>query len=562
MEQIYLYLDSNPWISIIFFAILQLLAFIPTLVKLNKFKRFFSGTKKWEIEKTDYSCSIKVNGLSSNFKELVGEINEYLEKNEGTTDFGIIKDKVQNRLEAQYEDATSKVSFPTYLGLMGTFFGVWIGLKSFKIGVDKAGVSDEIVSALIGGVIVSMVTSLIGLVLMMWGNAKAGNVLKKVESDKNKFFDFIQVELIPVMGTSMVSALNKLHKTINTFEPAFKSVIGEFKNAFSECTDTLRGTFGEKVQVLTNAVETMGSNMSLINENVKMQEMLLRTMQQRETLKTLENFIVAADKFDSVTDSISKLSTVKEELTDSSAKLVEAQSQFINQMSVPERVFDKINTILNRIVTFEESINALGESIAKTQLLGNNQMNLIEEQILAIQKKTDLAVSYQELADDELKSIYEAQKNAIKQLNEKYCAAIDKHGDDFALAMKDFKQTYEKIVKECMDAVETKRDEYIAEIRKSLDLEAKNQHLAQLAKMPELLSVLSAIQNSVKVQPEVSNKISTVSGQIECVKSMLDVMEKKIGTVRTTTSTKSGVHDGPTKRRRWPFSIFNRKRYK
>ena len=229
-------------------------------------------------------------------------------------------------------------------------------------------------------------------------------------------------------------------------------------------------------------------------------------------------------------------------------------------MSVPERVFEKINAILNRIVTFEESINALGESIAKTQLLGNNQMNLIEEQILAIQKKTDLAVSYQEIADDELKSIYEAQKNAIKQLNEKYCTAIDNHGDNFAIAMNDFKLAYEKIVKECIDAVEAKRDEYIAEIRKSLDLEAKNQHLAQLAKMPELLSILSAIQTSVKVQPEVSNKISTVSGQIEYVKSMLDVMEKKIGTVRTTTSTKSGAYDGPTKRRRWPFSMFNRKK--
>ena len=560
MEQICLYLDSNPWISIIFFSILQLWVFIPTLVKLSKFKRFFSGVKKWEVEQTSSGCSININGLSGSFKELVCEVNEYIEKNEGTTDFGIIKDKVQNRLEAQYEAAISKISFPTYFGLMGTFFGVWIGLESFKIGVDKAGVSDEIVSALIGGVIVSMVTSLFGLVLMMFGNAKAGNVLKKVETDKNKFFDFIQVELMPVLGTSMVSALNKLHKTINTFEPAFKGVIGEFKNAFSECTETLRGTFGEKVQVLTNAVETMGNNMSLINENVKMQEQLLKTMRQKETLKTLESFVVAADKFDAVTTSIAKLSEVKEDLADSSVKLVEAQTKFINQMSVPERVFEKINTILNRIVTFEESLNALGESISQTQLLGNSQMNLIQEQITAIQKKTDLAVSYQEIADDELKSVYEIQTKAIKQLNEKYCAAIDSHGDNFITAMNDFKLAYEKIVKECMDAVEDKRGEYIAEIRKSLDLETKNQHLSQLAKMPELLSILSAIQTSVKVQPEVSNKISTVSGQIDGVKTTLDAMEKKMGTPRTTSSAKSDTHNIPIKKRRRLFSLFNRKK--
>lgn len=560
MEQVYLFLDSNPWISIIFFAALQLWAFIPTLRKLDKFKGFFSNSENWNVEEKESGYAIHVENSSEDLTELVGEINEYLEKNEGTTDFGIIKDKVENRLEALHEDAVSKVSFPTYLGLMGTFFGVWIGLQSFKIGVDKAGVSDEIVSALIGGVIVSMVTSLIGLVLMMWGNAKAGDVLKKVEGDKNKFFDFIQVRLMPVLGTSMVSALNKLHRTINTFEPAFKGVIGEFKDAFSECTETLRGTFGEKVQLLTSAVETMGKNMSLINENVKMQEQLLKTMQQRETLKTLESFVVAADKFDAVTTSIAKLSEVKEDLADSSVKLVEAQTKFIGQMSVPERVFEKINAILNRIVTFEESLNALGESISQTQLLGNSQMNLIQEQITAIQKKTDLAISYQELADDELKAVYETQKNAIKQLNEKYCAAIDTHGDDFALAMNEFKQAYEKIVKECMDAVEAKRDEYIAEIRKSLDLEAKNQHLAQLAKMPELLALLSNIQSSVKVQPEVSSKITTVSNQIDGVKSTLDAMEKKIGTTRAASQSRPAEPKDTTQKKPWLKRLFSRKK--
>ena len=560
MEQVYLFLDSNPWISILFFAALQLWAFIPTLRKLDKFKGFFSNSENWKVEEKESGYAIHVENSSEDLTELVGEINEYLEKNEGTTDFGIIKDKVENRLEALHEDAVSNVSFPTYLGLMGTFFGVWIGLQSFKIGVDKAGVSDEIVSALIGGVIVSMVTSLIGLVLMMWGNAKAGDVLKKVEGDKNKFFDFIQVRLMPVLGTSMVSALNKLHRTINTFEPAFKGVIGEFKDAFSECTETLRGTFGEKVQLLTSAVETMGKNMSLINENVKMQEQLLKTMQQRETLKTLESFVVAADKFDAVTTSIAKLSEVKEDLADSSVKLVEAQTKFIGQMSVPERVFEKINAILNRIVTFEESLNALGESISQTQLLGNSQMNLIQEQITAIQKKTDLAISYQELADDELKAVYETQKNAIKQLNEKYCAAIDTHGDDFALAMNEFKQAYEKIVKECMDAVEAKRDEYIAEIRKSLDLEAKNQHLAQLAKMPELLALLSNIQSSVKVQPEVSSKITTVSNQIDGVKSTLDAMEKKIGTTRAASQSRPAEPKDTTQKKPWLKRLFSRKK--
>ena len=145
-------------------------------------------------------------------------------------------------------------------------------------------------------------------------------------------------------------------------------------------------------------------------------------------------------------------------------------------------------------------------------------------------------------------------------MNEKYCVAIDAHGDDFVLAMNNFKQAYEKIVKECMSAVEAKRDEYIAEIRKSLDLEAKNQYLAQLTKIPELLALLSSIQSSVKVQPDVASKITTVSSQIEGVKSTLDSMEKKIGTTRTVLQDRQERPKEPVKKRRWPFSMFSRKK--
>jgi hypothetical protein len=109
MEQVYLFLDSNPWISILFFAALQLWAFIPTLRKLDKFKGFFSNSENWKVEEKESGYAIHVENSSEDLTELVGEINEYLEKNEGTTDFGIIKDKVENRLESLHEDATSKI---------------------------------------------------------------------------------------------------------------------------------------------------------------------------------------------------------------------------------------------------------------------------------------------------------------------------------------------------------------------------------------------------------------------------------------------------------------------
>ena len=518
MDAVYIFLDNHPIISILVFSILQILVFGYTVLKLGKYKSFFPKDGSWESFHNGVAFQIKTPNASSEAKQLVEEVNEYLRRNEGTTDFNIIKDKTERSLDTLYEDAMSKVSYPTYLGLMGTFFGVFIGLKSFNIGVATSGVSDEIVSELIGGVIVSMVTSLIGLALMMIGNWIASDYQKKVEADKNKFYDFLQVQLMPVMGTSMVAALHKLHGTINTFEPAFRSIIDEFKSAFGECTETLKGTFGENVKQLTDAVEVMGRNMTTINENVKKQDELLKTMKQRQTLETLEKFNEAADKFDSVSTSIAKLTDIKDEIAKSSQDLVKAQNDFVGQMTIPERVFEKVNTILNRVTTFEESINALGTNIAQTQMLGNTQMNLIQEQITAIQKKTNLAVAYQELADEDLKNLFETQKAAINALNAKYKAAIEQHGEDFADAMEIFKKDFERIVNECKQAVEDKRSEYIAEIKKSIDLEANNKHLAHLDKLDEILSGLTTIKASVKDQATVPHKLDEMKTQIANIK--------------------------------------------
>ena len=518
MDAVYIFLDNHPIISILVFSILQILVFGYTVLKLGKYKSFFPKDGSWESFHNGVAFQIKTPNASSEAKQLVEEVNEYLRRNEGTTDFNIIKDKTERSLDTLYEDAMSKVSYPTYLGLMGTFFGVFIGLKSFNIGVATSGVSDKIVYELIGGVIVSMVTSLIGLALMMIGNWIASDYQKKVEADKNKFYDFLQVQLMPVMGTSMVAALHKLHGTINTFEPAFRSIIDEFKSAFGECTETLKGTFGENVKQLTDAVEVMGRNMTTINENVKKQDELLKTMKQRQTRETLEKFNEAADKFDSVSTSIAKLTDIKDEIAKSSQDLVKAQNDFVGQMTIPERVFEKVNTILNRVTTFEESINALGTNIAQTQMLGNTQMNLIQEQITAIQKKKNLAVAYQELADEDLKNLFETQKAAINALNAKYKAAIEQHGEDFADAMEIFKKDFERIVNECKQAVEDKRSEYIAEIKKSIDLEANNKHLAHLDKLDEILSGLTTIKASVKDQATVPHKLDEVKTQIANIK--------------------------------------------
>ena len=492
---------------------------------------------------------------SQDMKELVVDINEYLEKNEGTIDFGIIKDKAERRLDSLYENAMSRASFPTYLGLMGTFFGVYIGLECFNFNIQssaqaaESGITDAVIAQLIGGIIVSMMTSLVGLVLMIISNWYASNCEKEVEQNKNKFYNFLQVELLPVLGTSMVSALDKLHQTIGQFGPSFRGIIHDFKAAFAECTETLRDTFGEKVQVLTDAVDAMGRNMTLINKNVQSQDNLLRTLQQSQTLNTLQRFTEAADKFGTVTSSIERLNEVKDDIASASENLVKAQSEYVEQMAVPERVFEKINGILDRVTTFESSINALGKDIAEIQLIGNKQMNDIEEQIKVIKRKRELAISYQEVAEEQLENSYKDQANEINKINAQYRKALQTHSDDFEAAMIEYKSAYEKIVNECKQAVEAKREEYVEEIRKSLDLEKNDRHLAQLDKIPQIQAAVSSIKDSVENQSAVLAK--------------LDELKKEIGKGRQYTVSQHVTNEDGSqhKRKKGLFSkIFGRKK--
>ena len=126
------FLDTYPWVTVAAFAVIQLVFFFHTYVKLDELGRFFPS-RKWATKSEDETLTlIEEPEDSKNAREMVVEINDYIRKTNGAVEYSVIKDKTERRIDAMYDYAASKISFPTYLGLMGTFFGVYIGLKCFK----------------------------------------------------------------------------------------------------------------------------------------------------------------------------------------------------------------------------------------------------------------------------------------------------------------------------------------------------------------------------------------------------------------------------------------------
>lgn len=548
------FLDTYPWVTVAAFAAIQLRFFVITYKKLNELSHFFPS-KKWETSgDEEHLTLIAVPEESKNAQELVSEINDYITKTNGAVEYAVIKDKTERRIDSLYEFATSKISFPTHLGLMGTFFGVYIGLRCFNAGLGQGdgGITDQMIKELIGGIIVSMLTSLWGLVLMTISNYYASKVQKKVDAQRDEFFKFLQMSVIPTLGTNVSSSLNRLRSTIGNFEPSFRAVIEEFKTAFRDCTDMFKGTFAENAEVLTKSVAEMGSNMTLINENIQKQDQLLATLRQREMVVTLDKFVSAANSFDAVTTSIQKLEEAKERIIASTNTLAEKQESYNQSLEIPTRLLQQVNAILDRVTTFEKSINALGVNIEQTQLLGNTQINAIEEQLNALKTKHNLVYRYQDTEVEELEKIYKEQSKAVMELSDAFKRVVAQNKDDIETTMGDFKEAYDEVVRTCKTGVQQKLDEFIEALNKALDVEDANRKLSNLDRLQALEASLGDIKAAIadkSALTDVSKAVREGNAKIE------DLARRPIVVQRAASSSGGSSSSGKetSKRGIWPF---------
>ena len=511
-----------------FFIGLQYKFYRDTNNNRDRYQSFFdhrgnySTTLFETTEGKEISLISEGNLKSSDLRQLVKEINLYVQKNVGTTDFSVIQNKTERKLNMRYEEAMSRRAFPTYLGLMGTFAGVFVGIIMFIIGFDGTeGVTDDSIRNLLIGVLVSMATSLIGLAMTTNNNYNASNSKKKIDEDKNEFYDFIQNELMPTLDVSMVAALNKLHNTVNMFEPSFNRVINRFQTTFDKCTEAFGERFQKNVEVVSTAVAIMGDNMDKVNDNVEHQNQLLNTLKSRGMMRTLEQFVEAIDKFEQITKSLNDFERARRMMLDATNKVVEYQRLYNDSLQIPMAVASKVNDILNRITRFENSINTLGTNIAQTQMIGNDTIELIRAQINAIKKKGKLAAKYIDTADERLETLFGEQVKMIDEMNGKYKAALDSHINQYA-------EQIEFFAKE----IQERRQNFLDAIGQRINIEDVREDFSNLKKLDDIdkrLKELEARIGSSKDLQDRLDKINSLLNEVKGVVSKISTDKDKKG---------------------------------
>lgn len=497
------------------FLCFQLYFFWGTMKARKVFRNFFEKTVAYSrhlcgAENDQYPQIDLIGKPKSDLNNLIEEINTYLFKTKGTSDYEFIRNKVERKLNMRYDQSTVHLAFPTYLGLMGTFSGVFMGIFMFLSGFDANSISDESIKNLLMGVLVSMSTSLVGLFLTTINNGLAGEARKKIEDDKNEFYDFIQTEVTKTASASLVSAISNLHDTVDKFEPAFSTIIDGFKAAFNECTRAFGEDFKENVHAVTSAVEVMGENMNKINENIDLQKRVLNTLKSGEFVRGMDKYIEASNHFVSITQSLNKFEEARKMMLAAAQEAINLQNQYSESLKVPHEVAVRVNQILDRIKDFENNVNETGRALTKRDILGNDVINTIQDQIRGISKKGKIADKFLDMADGKLEDLYSQQTAVINEMNRRYKKAIEEHIEGFETMITNQTSDLEKCHKEFLEAIEER-----------FNVEDVRQEFTNLRKLETIEQNVASIASSAVKPEDIHKEIQEIQNELKSLKNEL-----------------------------------------
>lgn len=490
------------------------------IARLKRFfskKEAFSTCESYEYDEDGNPISeyIKIKEVADKDAELmnlIDDINAYIKKSKGTVAFSIIQNKTERRISMLYEIATSKLSFPTHIGLMGTFAGVFIGLIMFLIGtMAVGGITDSSIQSLITGVLVSMATSCCGIWLLILSHRLASEATNQIDHDKNDFYEWVQNELMPTVDVSMVEAIGKLHETIDKFEPTFSGVISQFKGAFKDVTNAFGTEFRKSVQVVASAVNTMGDNMDKVNKNIDLQSNLLDTLKSNQLVRGMDSFVEASKRFTDITGSLDQFERARRIMLVAAQETINIQKDLNESLQIPKQVATEINIILNRITKFEENINGLGVNVAQTQMVGNQLVEQIKENINAIKAKQTVAEKYADTANKRLEVYFDEQKKEVSRIMQKYNEALESYLDD-----------YETMLKERKTELESRNREFVEAIDRKLSIEDIRSDFKALREISFKLEKF--MRNPVDVNNKrmsAYNEVAEVNGRVEETESDL-----------------------------------------
>lgn len=348
--------------------------------------------------------------------DILNSINGYLLRNKGAvSDFMLVKDIVDRNVDKVDDEISNSLPTPLYLGLMGTMIGIVAGLIFMpKMSADSETAVQAIsgIDALLGGVKIAMIASVVGLFLTIISNYLFFKARKKVEHQKHDFFTFIQTQLLPILSQNTSSSIYSLQTNLLNFNKEFSSNMKDFSGIIS----AVRETFDSQLQVVQELKRIDVANIAKYNIDVMHQlKSSFKNLQQlSEYLMNLNGFLGNTRELNlAVSQQLKKVGEISEIVKrfDSNAGAISDNSAYLKSHF---KNFDiREQAINNRIADFDKNT---GKMVDNLEISFNKRLQEFNEKDIEISSGfeklfADLRIKTREVFDDESSNIKAIKKD-------------------------------------------------------------------------------------------------------------------------------------------------------
>lgn len=379
------------------------------------------------ISKVPEAVGIFVKSDNIILNTIITSINNYLKNNKSVSDFHLMKDIVDRNCDAKEDEINTQIPIPLYMGLVGTMAGILTGILYLWL---TGGISDLLsakgnsgadgVEALLGGVALAMISSILGILFTTWGSNNFKNVKSVFEEEKHTFLSWIQAKLLPTLSDNVVGAIREMTGNLTEFNKAFAINTGDLGTALGKVNESyqLQTRLLESVQriadkdltyqnlqlynALKNSTQEIGTlaeylhstndyltNVRSLNEKLDQNENRTRTIEEigaffKTELEQIEARKGAISKAVGTVDDYLKqaLEKLKE---NAEAQFNELQKSTVKQQDVLQRKSDEID----KLVTELKQLTAVKESISRfeqTMRAQNSKLDNLADAIHALAK--------------------------------------------------------------------------------------------------------------------------------------------------------------------------------
>jgi hypothetical protein len=219
---------------------------------------------------------------SPTFRAIVKTTNTYLIRHGNEGNFETLQELAERKATSEEQAIETTIALPLYMGLLGTFSGVIIGL----IKIATVGVTDAAIQTFIGGVLIGMIGSATGLALTVWGSQLFKTGKQLLDRHQYDYFSFLQTHLLPAKMPDPQEPLKNLRDHLSAFQQGFvqyqqhiNASLGDTLRMYSELKDVFQ-QIRRMEPGLSSLKDFLEGNEELMHKQVKYFDLYTHKIEQ------------------------------------------------------------------------------------------------------------------------------------------------------------------------------------------------------------------------------------------------------------------------------------------